>query len=390
VRIAVEGLGATVGPVDGAGRFLLGLLDALSRRDDVEVSAFVGPSMRGALQGLDHPLRVTVIDGPGKARRLIAQHATVPRRARSAGADAVLYLGNYAPLLSGPPAVAIVGNLLLAVEDRDQGVADAAYGRYAPLLKVRDRAYGRSRAVYRRFARTQIARRAAAVVAISRTLADALERSEPSLEGRVRVVSPPLDVARISTARPVPQATAPEAYFLAVGRPWAYRDYPLALEALAASALPHSLVILGEAPAAERRPLELRAAELGLRDRLRFAGAVSDPGALHAWYAGAAALVATSRLESFGQPLGEAMAVGTPVVAVRRTAFPEIVGDAGLLVEPSAAEIAAALQSVVRPAERERLAELGRRRAGASSWSRCADELVEICREAARASGGGR
>jgi len=111
---------------------------------------------------------------------------------------------------------------------------------------------------------------------------------------------------------------------------------------------------------------------------------------LHGWYRGAAALLATSRIEACPQPPGEAMAVGTPVVAVRRTAFPEIVGDAGLLVEPSAAEIAAALRSVVRPAERERLAELGRRRAAASSWSRCADELVEICREAARASGGGR
>jgi glycosyltransferase involved in cell wall biosynthesis len=120
---------------------------------------------------------------------------------------------------------------------------------------------------------------------------------------------------------------------------------------------------------------------LGLEGRIRFAGLVDDPSLLRGWYEGAAALVATSRIEAFGYPLGEAMALGIPVVAVNRTAFPEIVGDGGLLVEPTARAVADALQQAVRPQERERLAELGRSRTSAYSWDDCAAELVAICRE---------
>lgn len=362
MKIAVEGLGATVGPADGAGRYLLGLLNALARRSDIEVVAFVGPSMREAVSELDGLERIDVMDTPSRMGRLLAQHASVPRSARREGADAVLYLGNYAPLLPGPPAVAIVANLLVAIDDTD---------------------YGRGRALYRRFARSQIARRAAAVVAISRTLADALERAAPRLRGRTRVVPPPFDVAEVMSASSARLPDAPDQYFLAVGRPWAYREYPLALEGLVESRLPHSLVILGEAPQKERLPLEKRAVELGVRGRLHFAGFVTDAGELRSWYERASAVVATSRLESFGQSLGEAMAVGTPVIAVRRTAFPEVVGDGGLLVEPTAEDLAQALRAVVRPEERERLSERGRRRAGELTWDRCAEQLIEICREVA-------
>jgi glycosyltransferase involved in cell wall biosynthesis len=220
-------------------------------------------------------------------------------------------------------------------------------------------------------------------VTISQTLANALEHVAPGLRGRIRVVRPPFNVAEVLSAPARPPDDAPAEYFLAVGRPWGYREYPLALEALALSALPHTLVVVGEAPGEERAPLERHARELGLDGRIRFAGLVGDPSRLRGWYEGAAALIATSRIEAFGYPLGEAMALGTPVVAVHRTAFPEIVGDAGLLVDPAPSALAAALRDVVRPEERQRLAERGRSRATAYGWDECAAELVAICREVA-------
>ena len=378
MRLAVEGLGATVGPADGAGRYLLGLLGALVRRDDVRVTAFVGPSMREAVSslGLDE---VLVVPG-GRSRRLVAQHSTVPRAARDRLAGAVLYLGNYAPVRSGPPAVCVVANLLLAVDDPGLGVSRAEHGR---IDHLRTQLFGRARATYRRFARSQLDRRARVVVTISQTLADALEHVAPGLRGRIRVVRPPFNVAEVLSSPARPPENAPAQYFLAVGRPWGYREYPLALEALAVSALPHTLVVVGEAPREERAPLERHARELGLDGRIRFAGLVGDPSRLRGWYEGAAALVATSRIEAFGYPLGEAMALGTPVVAVRRTAFPEILGDAGLLVDPTPNALAAALGDVVRPEERQRLAERGRARTRAYGWDECAAELVSICREVA-------
>ena len=72
--------------------------------------------------------------------------------------------------------------------------------------------------------------------------------------------------------------------------------------------------------------------ELGLRDAVRFTGALSDDE-LVAAMGGADVLVVTSRHEGFGVPVLEAMALGLPVVANDAGALPEVVGDAGLLVE---------------------------------------------------------
>lgn len=378
MKIAVEGLGATVGPADGAGRYLLGLLEAFARREDVTVTVFVGPSMRAAVEGLGLA-EVVVVPG-GRVRRLLAQHLTVPRAARRARADVALYLGNYAPLLRGPRAVSVMASLLITVDDPTVGVPEASRG---PLARARMALFARARARYHRLGRSQLRRRADAVVAISQTLADALEDVCPSLRGRVRVVPPPLDVARVAQARSAEISQPPEPFFLAVGRPWGYRDYPLAFDALAASGLAHSLVIVGEATPEERRPLEEHARKVGLGDRVTFAGIVDDLGELRSWYERSAALVATSSLESFGQPLGEAMALGTPVVAVNRTAFPEIVGDGGLLVDPTVEGVAEGLRRVVRPEERERLARSGRSRAAAYTWDDSAARLLDICREVA-------
>jgi glycosyltransferase involved in cell wall biosynthesis len=48
----------------------------------------------------------------------------------------------------------------------------------------------------------------------------------------------------------------------------------------------------------------------------------------------AAVLVQPSFEEGFGMPVLEAMTVGVPVIATNRGALPEVVGDAGALIEP--------------------------------------------------------
>ena len=72
--------------------------------------------------------------------------------------------------------------------------------------------------------------------------------------------------------------------------------------------------------------------EMGLHDAVTFAGAVSDE-ALVEVLGRADVLVATSRHEGFGVPVLEAMTAGLPVVANADGALPEVVGDAGVLVD---------------------------------------------------------
>ena len=55
---------------------------------------------------------------------------------------------------------------------------------------------------------------------------------------------------------------------------------------------------------------------------------------LDALYRDAAALVYPSLYEGFGLPVLEAMARGTPVVASRASSVPEVLGDAGVLLDP--------------------------------------------------------
>lgn len=72
----------------------------------------------------------------------------------------------------------------------------------------------------------------------------------------------------------------------------------------------------------------------------------ADKGAL---YAGALALVFPSLYEGFGFPVLEAMGVGTPVIASRTSSLSELVGSAGLLVDPlEVSSIAQAMTQLVR------------------------------------------
>lgn len=105
---------------------------------------------------------------------------------------------------------------------------------------------------------------------------------------------------------------------------------------------------------------------------------------LAALYAGAAAFVFPSWLEGFGIPLLEAMSHGTPIVASDRGSIPEVVGDAGVLVDAEdAAALASALARILTSdTESMRLRALGRARVAQFTWRRAAEMTLEALRKA--------
>jgi len=100
------------------------------------------------------------------------------------------------------------------------------------------------------------------------------------------------------------------------------------------------LVLAGQATE-QSRPWLDRLARPPLDGAVRHIGYV-EPSARRKLYEGARLLVQPSFEEEFGLPVLEAMTIGVPVVAANRGTLPEVLGDAGPLVEPDSPEQIAA------------------------------------------------
>jgi glycosyltransferase involved in cell wall biosynthesis len=120
-------------------------------------------------------------------------------------------------------------------------------------------------------------------------------------------------------------------------------------------------------------------------DSVRYLGRVESSD-LVALYRGALALVLVSLYEGFGLPILEAMACGTPTLASSTGSLPELVGDAGIVVDPNNEDlIASSLKRLWNDAElRDNLSALGLERARHFTWPNVAIQTAEVyCRAAA-------
>jgi len=117
------------------------------------------------------------------------------------------------------------------------------------------------------------------------------------------------------------------------------------------------------------------------RERVILTGRVDDP-TLAALYAGAECLLHAALLEGFGLTPLESLAAGTPVVGYRAGAVQEVVGDAGILVEPSDPDaLGDALVAYLEDEAMQRdLRSRARPRAARFSWDRAAADTLAVYR----------
>ncbi len=224
-------------------------------------------------------------------------------------------------------------------------------GRAAGVINIRDLSYLTHPGYHRRFSRVyqrlmmpHFARHARAIVVPSAaTRADLITyyRTPPE---RITVIPEGVDAqfhqpvtpsavaalrARLGLARP---------FILYVGTLEPRKNIIGLLDAFAAlvadPALPAVDLVLGGGRGWLYQPTLDHLARLDLGDRVRQIGYVADAD-LPALYGAAAVFAFPSWAEGFGLPPLEALACGTPVVASSAASLPEVVGDAGLLVDPA-------------------------------------------------------
>jgi glycosyltransferase involved in cell wall biosynthesis len=119
--------------------------------------------------------------------------------------------------------------------------------------------------------------------------------------------------------------------------------------------------------------------ELNLDNRVHFVGRVSSEELLYLYNA-AELLAHPAFYEGFGLPPLEAMACGLPVVVSNVASLPEVVGDAGLLIDPhDVDELTVNIWRVLNDEQlREEMRDKGLRQAQRFSWERAARETKEI------------
>jgi len=128
--------------------------------------------------------------------------------------------------------------------------------------------------------------------------------------------------------------------------------------------------------------------------KITLAGYLTD-SEIMSLYEEADIFVYPSLYEGFGLPVLEAMACGCPIIASNVFSLPEVVGEAGMLVDPYDVEmIARALSTVLENDELKReMSRKGIEQAQKFSWERAGVELLAVCREVAERRsqrGGGR
>ncbi len=178
------------------------------------------------------------------------------------------------------------------------------------------------------------------VIAVSQSVLDDLIDNVGVTPVRSAVIPNPFDFDAVAQQAMEPCPMAGTEFLLHVGRFHETKRQDRLLEAYAQSGINAPLVLLGQGSDTLTANLHQQARDLGIADRVHFAGFQHNP---YSWIRHARLLVVSSDSEGFGNVLIEALSCGTPVVSTRCPGGPAsiLIGDlARGLAEMNAASLA--------------------------------------------------
>lgn len=234
-------------------------------------------------------------------------------------------------------------------------------------------------------------RRARKVVTVSHSTAQDLHTYYAVPEDHIYVVPDGIDFEKwrqrapgdLQSIRQKYQFSKP--FILCIGARRPHKNYRRLVEAFYSihDQLPHELVFAGSIDERFSDDAQLATEQLGLNGRVRFLDWVPEKD-LPALYQLADILAQPSLIEGFGLPVLEAMASNTAVLVGNNTSLCEVVGKAGVLVDPyNVDQIASALLSTLQNGTVCRqLEQAGFQRAQEFNWNNIAGKIIRIYEEA--------
>ena len=218
---------------------------------------------------------------------------------------------------------------------------------------------------------------AGAVICISESTRNDVLRFYPEVRDRTTVIYLGTDIGELETEGS--DSLLPSPYFLFVGSRSGYKNFERLLGSFAkvASSDPHVLLCAAGAGLTERERWLIF--DLGLRSRVHLFEHPNDR-TLATLYRHSIALVYPSRYEGFGIPPLEAMACGTVCVTAGTSSLPEVVGDAGIMLDPMASDAwsDAMLSLLGNPSLRDSLITKGKARAQTFRWEDTVRKTIDV------------
>lgn len=374
LRVGVNLLWLVPGVVGGTEEHTTRLLWALAGRTSdqrgFEIVLFVNGSFVESHNDLvaQFPTVVAPVDGRSKIRRVVAESTWLAGATKRERIDLMHHAGGTMPMVRSCRGIVSIHDL-------------------QPLTFPEH--FGRLKRMYLRMTIPRSARAASRVLALSDwAKADIVERLGVHPDS-VLVVPPGVEPV---CDGPDPAAVSDvleryglvgRRYFLYPAVTYPHKNHVTLIRALAALVHSHADVCLvltgGEGPAEAAARYEIERSEL--TSHVIRPGRIPESD-LDVLYRNAVALTFPSVYEGFGIPVVEAMARGCPVLAADATALPEVVGDAGLLVDPrdTTAWTAAMASTLDDSALRANLVASGVARSARFRWARSATALEDVYR----------
>ena len=373
MHIGVNTLSVIPGRTGGGETYLLGLLGAMSRLESGHRLTLFASARNHTLFREQLPTCEIVTTTRRRSRlgRVFHEHLRLPKEIKQRDIDLLFSPGNAAIPVNGCAQVVAIQSMLYHLAPQETGWARRRYFKSVVPWSVQQ---------------SDLA------VAVSQDTKRLIHEVVSVPDDRVRVVYEGVDPIFAPPNADSGQAVLDRfnlkpGYILFVSTLKPYKNADKLIRACGLlqkrKELKPTVAIVGRDPLGLTPSLKDLARSAGIADTVQFIGPVEHT-TLPALYANACVFVFPSVIETFGLPVLEAMACGTPVIGSDRSAVKEIVAAAGVTVDPDRVEaLADAIEKVLTDrAFHDTLRDASLAHARQFTWERAARETLSVFEEA--------